>query len=130
MYHAHTITVSDDSITISGDDLAQAACLPPLSPNSRLCLTPWIGTLGLTLNDQRILSGGRCLTANHISAAQSLLRELFPSQARHGLQDTHLLQVKRVWKPIPQNFVQVIYVDPQWRIQRGIPGCHGSPLSG
>ena len=85
MYHAHTIKVSNDSITISGDDLAQAACLPPLSPNSKLCITPWIGTLGLTLNDHRYLSGGRCLTVNHISAAQNLAKESGVHNSTKGL---------------------------------------------
>ena len=60
--------------------------------------------------EREILSNGRLLTANHISAANTLFCKKFPLQ--NGLQDTHYLATKRKWNSIPQDFVQVIFIAP------------------
>ncbi len=52
-------------------------------------MTGWIRNLGLTIADKNDLLGGKCLTANHIAAANQLLRQEFTTQ--NGLQDTHYL---------------------------------------
>ncbi len=60
--------------------------------------------------DRKILLTGKWLTANHISAANRLLKKMFPSQS--GLQDSHYLSVKRDWNDDATDFVQIIYIDP------------------
>lgn len=74
-------------------------------------------SLALTKYDEDILLSGKWLTANHINAAQRLLRKRYPQQA--GLQDTHYLYQNLQWASTPNNFVQVIFVD----------NCHWACLS-
>ena len=65
-------------------------------------LTSWIG---LSIADETTLVCGKWLSANHISAANRLLRAQFPSQ--NGLQDTCVLQQKGTWS---DGFVQIIFI--------------------
>ena len=57
------------------------------------------------------------LSANHISAAHSMLKLKFPNQ--NGLQDTSYLRDKLQWKSNVKKFVQIIHVD----------GCHWACVS-
>ena len=81
----------------------------PTSNDSHL-FADWVKALSLTIEDKRILMEGDWLSANHISAAQHLLRKAFPSQ--HGLQDTHYLAEKNEWLSSPTKFVQVLFIPP------------------
>ena len=81
----------------------------PTSNDSHL-FADWVKALSLTIEDKRILMEGDWLSANHISAAQHLLRKAFPSQ--HGLQDTHYLAEKNEWLSSPKKFVQVLFIPP------------------
>ena len=60
--------------------------------------------------ERDILSNGRLLTATHISAANNLFQKKFPLQ--NGLQDTHYLALKQKWNSNPQDFVQIIFIEP------------------
>ena len=80
-------------------------------------LTTWVSNLQLTIEDRRVLTGGKWLTANHISAASSLLKQSFPNQ--NGLCDTTYLAEKLEWPSTPHKFVQIIHVG----------GCHWACLS-
>ena len=71
-------------------------------------LTSWINELGLSVADETTLVCGKWLSANHISAANRLLRAQFPSQ--NGLQDTCVLQQKGTWSSNPDGFVQIIFI--------------------
>ena len=81
----------------------------PTSNDSHL-FADWVKALSLTIEDKRILMEGDWLSANHISAAQHLLRKAFPSQ--HGLQGTHYLAEKNKWLSSPTKFVQVLFIPP------------------
>ena len=70
--------------------------------------TEWVGNLCLT--DKESLLSGKNITANHVSAANKLLKLQFTRQ--NGLQDTHYLFKKKQWNSNPSDFVQIIYVDP------------------
>lgn len=59
--------------------------------------------------DKEQLLEGRCLSANHIAAGQNLLKSAYPKQ--HGLQDTCCLSSNK-WLDVPEQFVQVIFVEP------------------
>ena len=59
--------------------------------------------------DKEQLVDGEWLTANHISAAQRLLRDSYPYQ--NGLKDTHYL-ISKNWKSSCTDFVQVIFIAP------------------
>lgn len=72
------------------------------------CLSMWISNLTLTNDDKRRLFTGEWLTANHISAAQLLLKHSFPQQ--NGLCDTSYLVEKFSWSSSPHEFVQIIHV--------------------
>ncbi len=74
-----------------------------------LALKEWVHDLCITLVDRKILTSGKLLTANHISAVNKLLKKSFPSQ--NGLQDTHYLAVKQKWASDANNFVQIIFID-------------------
>lgn len=63
------------------------------------------------MEDKDILTSGRCLTANHINAANHLLKIQFPRV--NGLQDTHYLRECQVWKADPSKFVQIVNVGSQ-----------------
>lgn len=73
------------------------------------CLTSWISSLGLTMEDKECLVNNRWLSANHISAYQGLLRQAFPHT--NGLQDTCSLAMGK-WESVAETFVQVIYISP------------------
>ena len=73
-----------------------------------LHLSQWVHNL--SMEDRRILSSGKMLTANHISEAHYLLRKKFPLQ--NGLKDTHHLAVKLQWNSDPEKFVQIIFIEP------------------
>ena len=73
-------------------------------------LTEWIHSLSLTLHDEKVLSTAACLTDNHISAAEKLLKIQFPNH--NGLQDTAYLQQKLIWNSQLNDFMQIIYIDP------------------
>ncbi len=66
--------------------------------------------LGLSVHDKVILESNACLSATHISAASKLLKTQFPTQ--NGLEDTCYLMQKGVWNSSPDDFVQIIYVNP------------------
>lgn len=71
-------------------------------------LSSWISRLSLTEHDYKVLTSGQWLSAHHMAAINHLLEKQFPFQ--HGLQDTHLLQVKCVWRSFPHEFVQIVYL--------------------
>lgn len=71
-------------------------------------LQEWVHSLRLTIADKEVLRNGKWLTANHIQAANKLLRKAFPNQ--NGLCDTHHLSQKEFWSSKPEDFVQVIFV--------------------
>ena len=73
-------------------------------------LSSWVADLCLSIADEQTLSNGEWLSANHISAANSLMKRQFPSQ--NGLQDTCALKQNGVWSSCADNFVQVIHVSP------------------
>ena len=76
-------------------------------------LSVWINDLGLSEHDRRVLCGGEWLNADHISAAQMLLKRSFPFQ--NGLCDTSHLAERCHWPAVPQSFVQIIHVgDSHW----------------
>lgn len=62
------------------------------------------------MQDRHNLSIGNLLSADHISAANILLRQRFPAQ--NGLKDTSYLAIKQEWNSDPQDFVQIIFIDP------------------
>ena len=72
-------------------------------------LTSWVSSLSLSVKDQQVLKGRKCLTANHICAAHHMLKSQFPAQ--NGLQDTHYLSINNKWNSDPDDFVQILYVD-------------------
>jgi len=84
---------------------------------TRLFLTTWVSNLQLTIEDRRVFTDGKWLTANHISAASSLLKQSFPNQ--NGLCDTTYLAEKLEWSSTPHKFVQIIHAG----------GCHWACLS-
>lgn len=93
--HVHTTTHSMPSLTdTSMEDPA---------------LQEWVHNLGLTMADKKVLESGRWLTANHIQAVNKLLQQKFPEQ--NGLQDTHMLSVRKKWNSSPDSFVQIIFVE-------------------
>ena len=55
-----------------------------------------------------MLTSGSWLTANHISAANQLMRSQFHLQ--NGLQDTCALSQKLRWQSQPTDFVQILFV--------------------
>lgn len=59
--------------------------------------------------------------ANSKSYSNYLLREQFPLQ--NGFQDTHHVQVNHVWRSTPQEFIQMVYVDPSHWICVSNIGC-------
>ena len=69
-------------------------------------ITSWINSLCLS---NMVLNDGQRLTANHICAAQRLLKAQFPAQ--NGLRDTHYLHVYNEWDSDPDDFVQILFVD-------------------
>ena len=71
-------------------------------------VTTWVNELSLSGEDRRILRSGQWLTANHISAAQSLLKKSHPLQ--NGLCDTSYLVERFQWPSDPHKFVQIIHV--------------------
>lgn len=73
-------------------------------------MTEWVGCLGLTVDDRKCIESNAWLTANHVSAASKLLRIQFPNQ--NGLQETTYLLEKSTWKSSPNDFVQIVYVNP------------------
>lgn len=75
-----------------------------------LAFTNWIHELHLSMKERELLCNGGLLTANIISAANSLLKRKFIIQ--NGLQDSHYLATKRKWRSSPNNFVQIIYIEP------------------
>lgn len=68
----------------------------------------WVPALGLSIADKEIVSTGGLLTANHISAANALMKKMFPGQ--NGLHDTHYLSVKQQWHSNANDFVQIIFI--------------------
>lgn len=71
-------------------------------------LKKWVHGLSLSEHERKVLRSHAWLSANHISAAQQLLKRDFPQQ--EGLQDTHYLLEKMVWSSSPSSFVQIIHV--------------------
>ena len=57
-----------------------SAGLPPVHYTRVQCWIAWVSNLHLTIEDRRVLAGGKWLTANHISASSSLLKQSFPNQ--------------------------------------------------
>lgn len=70
----------------------------------------WVHNLQLSMAEKEVLTSGGLLTANHISAANMLLKTQFPLQ--NGLKDTHYLAAKNQWDSNPQDFVQIIFITP------------------
>ena len=66
-------------------------------------------SLSLTKADRQVLVDGGWLSANHISAANVLLKKAFPSQ--NGLQDTCYLEYKLQWNSKPEDFVQILHIN-------------------
>lgn len=66
--------------------------------------------MGLSELDKDILQEGKWLSSNHMSAAQNLLKQIFPEQ--RGLQDTCQLASKK-WYDLPNEFVQIVHVQPR-----------------
>lgn len=64
--------------------------------------------LGLSEHEKKILRSHAWLSANHVSAAQCLIKRDFPKQ--NGLLDTTYLSEKLVWTSSPSGFVQIINV--------------------
>ena len=64
----------------------------------------------VVMAEKEVLTSGGLLTANHISAANILLKKQFPLQ--NGLKDTHYLATKHQWDSSPQDFVQIIFITP------------------
>lgn len=75
-----------------------------------LACTEWVHSLRLSMAEKEVLTSGGLLTANHISAANILLKKQFPLQ--NGLKDTHYLATKYQWDSSPQDFVQIIFITP------------------
>ena len=67
-----------------------------------------VNEIGLTSADQIKLASGVWLPANHISAANQLMRKQCSLQK--GLQDTCALSQESRWQSQPTDFVQVIAV--------------------
>ncbi|XP_064384358.1 uncharacterized protein LOC135342254 isoform X2 [Halichondria panicea] len=72
------------------------------------CLKDWVSDLGLSLYEKQALQRNAWLSANHISAANMLLRREFPHQ--NGLQDTMYLLENLQWRSSAHEFVQIIHV--------------------
>ena len=62
--------------------------------------------------DREILISSKLLTANHIAAANRLMKQSFPS-----LQDTHYLAVKGEWNSDVDGCVQIIFLIGPVRFQ-------------
>ncbi len=78
-------------------------------------LTSWVNELGLSVVDKNTLVSGKWLTANHMSAANYLLKTKYPCQ--NGLQDTCALVQKSRWLSDSDSFVQIIYIKPgHWAV--------------
>ena len=76
------------------------------------CVKTWNNDLRLSLHDKKTLLSHAWLSANHISAANFLLKSKYPNQ--NGLQDTSYLRDKLIWQSSVKNFVQIVNID----------GCH------
>ena len=99
--------INDDEDSYSGDWSIISSTSP--SPDNPDVLCTWVDSLGLTKADRRVLVDGSWLSANHISAANMLLKKSFPSQNR--LQDTCYLDYKSQWNSKPEDFVQILYIN-------------------
>ena len=64
--------------------------------------------LQLTKEEYEIITGGKWLSANCMSAANQLLKKEFPFQ--QGLNDTSLLADRMEWSSKPEDFVQIIHI--------------------
>lgn len=89
----------------------------PPTRNLSDSLKSWIPRLGLSEYDRNSLRSHGWLSANHISAAQMILKSMFPYQ--NGLEDTTYLIEKLRWTSGVDKFVQIIHVN----------GCHWACVS-
>ncbi len=71
-------------------------------------LISWIKELLLSHADKDALVNDRWLSANHVAAANQLLKQQFHSQ--NGLQDTCILTQKGVWASELEEFVQIVFI--------------------
>ena len=94
-------------INFVGDNSAVYSDSPPLDCSE---LSSWVANLCLSKVDEQALLNGKWLSANHISAANRLMKRKFPSQ--NGLEDTCVLEQKGIWSSCADDFVQVIHVPP------------------
>ena len=89
-----------------------ASVLEMASPSSSVqfgdCYNTWIHELRLSEQDRKSLQNHAWLSANHISAANMLLKTKFHHQ--NGLQDTSYLAEKLIWKSDVEKFIQIINV--------------------
>ena len=76
------------------------------------CVKTWNHNLRLSLHDKRALLSSAWLSANHISAANFILKRIYPNQ--NSLQDTSYLRDKLIWQSSAEKFVQIVNID----------GCH------
>lgn len=70
----------------------------------------WVKELGLSQADKDRLTGGEWLSANHICAAQQLMKNQYAMQ--NGLQDTCVLLETMTWSSQCDDFVQIICIKP------------------
>ena len=59
----------------------------------------------MSTTEKEVLMSGGLLTANHISAANILLKTL-----QNGLKDTQYLAANHQWNSDPQDFMQIIFI--------------------
>ena len=69
------------------------------------CVKTWNHDLQLTLHDKRTLLSSAWLSANHITAANYVLKLKYPNQ--NGLQDTIYLRDKLIWQLSAEKFVNM-----------------------
>lgn len=69
----------------------------------------WSHELHLSEHDRKTLLSHAWLSSNHISAAQTLLKSMYPNQ--NGLKDTIYLFDKLKWESNIEKFVQIINID-------------------
>ena len=62
--------------------------------------------------DKVVVRGVEVVYKNVINRAQSLLKKQFPGQ--NGLQSTNVLKEKKMWKSVPESFIQIIHDDNHW----------------
>jgi len=81
----------------------------------------WTQDLELRQQDKTQLIEGSWLTDKHINASNKLLKQQCPNQ--NGLQDTHILAEKLMWRSNTKDFVQIINLNNLHLVCESNIGC-------